>query len=101
MSDALVKILAIVSPIAAIVFSWLAFSRNKRKDEEEFTKNCHVVIGEIGRLKDDLAKIIAALDRKSEADVRVLERLVQVEASAKQAHKRLDEHLGKTKDRED
>ena len=90
MADALIKILAIMSPISAMLVAWLAFTRTKRKDDEEFKRNCHLVLGEIGRIKDDTSKIISAQERQQAVNMETRERLVLVESSSKQAHKRLD-----------
>ena len=76
--------LSVVSTICAIVFGYVAFARNGKRDVADEAKSDATVLTEIGYIKANTDEI------KAEQNVEVVTRLTAVEASAKQAHKRLD-----------
>ena len=73
--------LSIVSTICAIVFGYVAFARNGKKDVADEAKSDATVLTEIGYIKANTDEIKA--EQKEQ-------RKTNVEVSAKQAHKRLD-----------
>lgn len=89
----------VMSTICAIVFGWAAFIRNKKKDDSEDGEQSGTVLTEIGYIKsgiDDIKRKQERQDEKQESQhIEVISRLTSVEASAKQAHKRLDRIEGK------
>ena len=76
--------LSVVSTICAIVFGYVAFARNGKKDVADEAKS------EIGYIKANTDEIKAEQKEQRKTNVEVVTRLTAVEASAKQAHKRLD-----------
>lgn len=86
----LATLLGILGTVCAIVFGYHAFSRNRKKDEEEEGKESGTLLTEIGYIKsgvDDIKRKQAEQDRQH---IEVVTRLTAVEVSTKQAHKRLD-----------
>lgn len=86
--------LSIASGVAAVVFAWLAFSRNKRTDDQAEARSGATVLVELGHLRSTTDRIENKQDalagKMEQQHVEVVSRLTAVEASAKQAHKRLD-----------
>ena len=87
--------LSILGTVCAIVFGYFAFARNKRKDEQRDTTNTATISSDIGYIKagnDDIKLKLEKLDEKQEKQhLQMAERMTMVEASAKQAHKRVDD----------
>jgi len=85
---------SIAAGIAAIVFGYLAFSRNKKTDDQTEAKNGATVLVELGHLRSTTDRIENKQDtlasKMEQQHLEVVSRLAAVEASAKQAHKRLD-----------
>ena len=90
----ILTVLTIISTLCAIAFGYAAFVRNKKKDDTESGEKGGTVLTEIGYIKsgiDDIKRKQERQDEKAEAQhIEVISRLSSVEASAKQAHKRLD-----------
>jgi hypothetical protein len=83
-------ILTVATGLCAIIFGYLAFRRNQKKDDTDEGSLRGTMLTDIGYIKsgvDDI-KDEQREQRKTNADF--LERLVDCEASAKQAHKRID-----------
>lgn len=78
--------LSVVSTICAIVFGYVAFARNGKRDVADDA----TVLTEIGYIKANTDEIKAEQKEQRKTNVEVVTRLTAVEASAKQAHKRLD-----------
>lgn len=85
---------SVVAGLAAIVFGYLAFSRNKRTDDQAEAKNGATMLVELGHLRSTTDRIENKQDTLAEKmeqqRVETVTRLTAVEESAKQAHKRLD-----------
>ena len=88
--EAILTAISVISTLCAIAFGYAAFSRNKGKDTEEDGKQDGVVLTEIGYIKSGVDDIKAEQREQRKTNTEVLTRLTAVEASAKQAHKRLD-----------
>jgi septal ring factor EnvC (AmiA/AmiB activator) len=86
----LVEILAIVSPIAAMVFGLLAFRRGQKNDDGQAAREIGTMLTEIGYIKSQLDTVQRKLESNDTRHSSVLERLSAVEQSDKSAHKRLD-----------
>lgn len=89
-----VAALGVISTACAIVFGYAAFNRSRKKDDQGNGEKSGTVLTEIGYIKsgiDDIKRKQERQDEKQEAQhIEVISRLTSVEASAKQAHKRLD-----------
>lgn len=84
------EILGIVSSACAIVFGYLAFSRNKKHDDKEDAKNDATLLTEIGYIKANTDEIKSEQKEQRKMNMDIERRLTSVEESAKQAHKRID-----------
>lgn len=83
-------IIGIVVGIAGAVFGCVSFFRNKRGDDEAEGKKDGIVLTELGYIKSGVDDLKRKQEKWDEQHIEVIARLTAVEASAKQAHKRLD-----------
>ena len=88
--EQVLTVLSVVSTVCAIVFGYIAFVRNRDKDQTDEAKSDATVLTEIGYIKGGIDDIKAEQREQRKNNMEFIERLVAVEASAKQAHKRLD-----------
>lgn len=80
-----------------IIYARIAFVRNRDKDKESNVKHDATVLTEIGYIKANTDEIKAEQKEQRKTNTEFVTRLTDVEASAKQAHKRLD-HIEKRMD---
>lgn len=90
MNDAVLTALSVIATVCAIVFGYIAFVRNRDKDKECNAKTDATVLTEIGYIKANTDEIKAEQKEQRKTNIEFVSRLTAVEASAKQAHKRLD-----------
>lgn len=81
--------------IVGMALSYIAFSRNKSKDDQAAGQQIGVILTELGNIRGQLDGLSKKLDRQEERNLELYSRLSAVEASAKQAHKRLDRIEGR------
>ncbi len=95
-----------VSTLCAIIFGYIAFIRNRDKDKSDELKEFEAqkavtakadatILTEIGYIKSNTDEIKAEQKEQRKTNLEVLTRLTAVEASAKQAHKRIDTMEGR------
>lgn len=98
--NGLVAAISVISTVCAILFGYAAFNRNRKKDDQAGGEKSGTVLTEIGYIKsgiDDIKHKQERQEEKQEAQhLEVISRLTSVEASAKQAHKRIDRLEGNT-----
>ena len=87
MEEGILTALSVISAVCAIVFGYVAFVRNRDHDKTKEAKSDATILTELGYIKGGIDDVKAE-QRKTNTDF--VGRLVSVEASAKQAHKRLD-----------
>lgn len=88
-----VELTVVISVACAILGAGLGiagFKRNAHKDVAEDAKVDGVVLTEIGYIKSGIDDIKRKQDRQDDLFVKLSERVTAVEASAKQAHLRID-----------
>lgn len=85
------EILGVVSSICAIVFGYLAFFRNRKKDDSDAGEKTGTMLSDIGYIKAGVDEIKVEQKEQRKTNLEIVGRLVAVEESAKQAHKRIDE----------
>ena len=85
------EILGIISSVCAIVFGYLAFFRNRKKDDTEEGKSAGTMLSDIGYIKAGVNDIKTEQKEQRKTNIEVVSRLTAVEESTKQAHKRIDE----------
>ena len=83
-------IVSIIGGVFAILFGLATFFRNKHSDDVGEGKKGGVVLTELGYIKSGVDDIKRKQEKEDERHVQVVSRLTAVEASAKQAHHRLD-----------
>ena len=86
-------VLGILGTVCAIVFGLATYKRNRKKDDSDEGKQSGTVLTEIGYIKSGIDDIKAEQREQRNTNTQFLERLTAVEASAKQAHKRIDREM--------
>ncbi len=99
MTEGILTALSVISTLCAIVFGYVAFVRNRDKDKETDVKHDATVLTEIGYIKANTDEIKAEQKEQRKTNIEFVTRLTAVEASAKQAHKRID-HIEELERRE-
>ena len=86
----ILPVISVISTLCAIVFGYAAFARNGKKDTEDEARADATVLTEIGYIKANTDDIKRKQEKQDEQYLEMAERMATVEASAKQAHHRLD-----------
>ena len=76
MTEGILSAVSVISSVCAIVFGYIAFVRN--------------ILTELGYIKGGIDDVKAEQREQRKTNTDFVGRLVSVEASAKQAHKRID-----------
>lgn len=95
MTVELTVVISIACTVLGAAIGFATFRKNREKDVEEEGKADGVVLTEIGYIKAGIDDIKRKQDRQDELYIKIAERLTAVEASAKQAHHRIDRLEGK------
>ena len=82
--------ITVVASLAAIIFGYLAFVRTRDKDKATSAKSDATTYTELGYIKSGIDDVKAELREQRKTNTDFLTRLTAVEASATQAHKRID-----------
>lgn len=90
MSEAILSAISVISGVCAIVFGYIAFVRNRDSDKTKEAKSNATILTELGYIKGGIDDVKAEQREQRKTNTDFVGRLVSVEASAKQAHKRLD-----------
>lgn len=90
MSEAILSAISVISGVCAIVFGYIAFVRNRDSDKTKEAKSDATILTELGYIKGGIDDVIAEQREQRKTNTDFVGRLVSVEASAKQAHKRID-----------
>jgi len=95
MTVELTVVISIACTVLGAAIGYATFRKNREKDVEEEGKVDGVVLTEIGYIKAGIDDIKRKQDKQDELYIKIAERLTAVEASAKQAHHRIDRLEGK------
>lgn len=95
MAVELTVIISIACTVLGAAIGYATFRKDREKDAEEEGKVDGVVLTEIGYIKAGIDDIKRKQDKQDELYIKIAERLTAVEASAKQAHHRIDRLEGK------
>lgn len=88
--DTLVAILAIISPIAALIFGYYAFNNSRKQIEQKEATDKTTILIKLENIGDNVKDIKSEV-KDIKSDISGLnERVAKVEASCASAHKRLD-----------
>lgn len=85
-------IFGIVGVVLSAIFAYLAFNRNRKKDDAGAGQKLGTIQSDIGYVKAGIDDIKAEQREQRNLNVSLTSRVTAVEESTKQAHKRLD-HL--------
>lgn len=83
-------VLGVLGTVCAIAFGYAAFNRSRKKDDDHEGRESGAILTEIGYIKSGIDDIKRKQDKQEQQHIEVISRLTAVEASAKQAHKRLN-----------
>lgn len=90
MSEAILSAISVISGVCAIVFGYIAFVRNRDSDKTKEAKSDATILTELGYIKGGIDDVKAEQREQRKTNTDFVGRLVSIEASAKQAHKRID-----------
>jgi len=86
----MLEILAICSPVASILFAFIAFKRNQKYDDSATAREMGTLLTDIGYIKSQMDTLNRKFEHQDERYTALIERLSIVEQSAKTAHRRID-----------
>ncbi len=84
------SVLGILGTACAIAFGYSAWKRNHKTDDTNTGEKNGTILTEIGYIKSGIDDIKRKQEKQDALYVDVATKLTAVEASAKQAHKRID-----------
>jgi hypothetical protein len=90
MEQMLLTALSVISTVCAIVFGYIALVRNRDHDKAKEAKSDATILTELGYIKGGIDDVKAEQREQRKTNTDFVGRLVSVEVSAKQAHKRID-----------
>ena len=90
MNPDVMSILAVMSPIATMMFGYAAFRRNSNADISSNASRESQIMVEIGYIKSGIDELKHKQEQSEERYTEMITRITAVEASSKQAHHRLD-----------
>lgn len=88
-------IIGMVCTIIGLVVSYAVFSHNRDKDTKNEGRETGTILTEIGYIKANTDEIKQEQRTQRETNTEFFTRIATVEASTKQAHKRLDRIEGR------
>ena len=86
---------SILCTLVGLIISYAALSRNKAKDDKGEGQQIGQVISDVGYIKSGIDDIKSEQREQRKINTELFTRIATVEASAKQAHKRLDHMEGR------
>ena len=89
--NSLVEVIAILSPLAALIFGYATFARNRKHDDKHEATQTATILTKLENISDNIKDIKYEITNVKQNVSEMSERLVLVEASAQSAHKRIDE----------
>lgn len=84
-----------IGTLLGIIISYAAFLRNSKKDSNDAGREVGAVLSELGYIKGGIDDLKAENREQRKTNTELITRLTKVEASAKQAHHRLDRIEGR------
>ena len=82
--------IGILCTLVGLIISYAVFSRNKAKDDKGEGQQIGQVISDVGYIKSGIDDIKSEQREQRKINTELFTRIATVEASAEQAHKRLD-----------
>jgi len=92
--DEIKDLISTLAIIMGMVFGIVALFRNKKADDSGDGQKMGMIMSDLGYVKSNTDEIKAEQQRQRDTNTNFAVELARVDASTKQAHKRLDEHIG-------
>lgn len=89
--ELIVVLVGFCASISSIVFTYLAYRKNEKKDQKTDGKTYGVIFSDIGYIKVCIDRVEKNLNQLNERDRNTVERLAKVEESVLNVTKRIDE----------
>ena len=89
--DIVLTIISVLGTLYSILFAYLAFRKGEWSYHKDEDKNEGVMLSDIGYIKSSIDRIEKSLNHLEERYADLSSRLVKVEESTKNAHKRITE----------
>ena len=90
MNSEVLAILAILSPIAAIMFGVIAMRRGQKTDDTSSGREIGALLSDVGYVKSSVDGIARKLEAHDDRFTAMAERISAVETSTEKAHQRID-----------
>jgi len=90
MIDELMQVLAILSPLAALIFGYFSFSNARKKNEKDEAAQMTTVLIKLETINENVKDIKNDLNGVKQDLSSLAERIAKAEASIAAAHHRLD-----------
>lgn len=87
--------MGIICTILGGLIGYATFSKNKEKEDKNEGQQAGVILTELGYIKGSVDGLNRKIDRQEERNLEMVTRMTAVEASAAQAHKRIDRLEGR------
>lgn len=87
----MVTLLAIISPLAALVFGYFSFNHARKKGEREEASQMTTVLIKLETISDNVRDIKSDIHDVKQDLGALAERVAKVEAAVEAAHHRIDE----------
>lgn len=85
-----VEVLAIISPLAALIFGYFSFHNARKANEHKEAEERTTVLIKLENISDNVKDIKTDISGVKNDLSDLTERLIKVEASVSSAHKRID-----------
>ena len=86
----MVTILAVLSPLAALVFGYFSFNNTRKNNERRDAEERTTIIIKLENISENIKDVKSDLENVKQDLSTLTERLVKVEASVASAHRRID-----------
>ena len=90
-----VAVLGVIGTLCGIYFGYSGYKRTERKDNQQEGKESATLFSDIGYIKSGIDDLKRKQEKYDERHIEIIARLTSVEASAKEANKRVDELVEK------
>lgn len=90
-----VAVLGVIGTLCGIYFGYSGHKRTERKDNQQKGEESGTLFSDIGYIKSGIDDLKRKQEKSDERHIEIITRLTSVEASTKQAHKRIDEIIEK------
>jgi peptidoglycan hydrolase CwlO-like protein len=89
--EIVVTIIGIGGTASSIIFAYLAFRRNDKKDSKDVGEDKGRISSDLGHIKSSVERIERRMDVSDERYAKMIAQITKVEESVTYAHKRIDE----------